>query len=204
MILYCFQVEEIPKTFSSTSHYMNSFIYPLMEETRADLLSKMTTLYRAPTREIFDVKLAKGHKPPKDLYYTVQLKKAIENESREGGYDPEAGDLIALTDTRPKYVDDLNTPKRPYLVALVRGRKDEDSNEIVILSSNPIVFKKEDKEMKRGTQFFAVHLTNLTTNIRIWTALNSEEGANMKLIKKVLQPNSAVRITLHNNKLINK
>ncbi|KAM7515937.1 hypothetical protein LguiA_005520 [Lonicera macranthoides] len=190
--LYKAKVEKIPETFASTSHYMISFMYPLMEETRADLSSKMTTLSQAPTREIFDVKMAKGHKPPKDLYYTVQLKKAKENESGKGGYDPEGGDLIALTDTRPKYIDDLNTPKSPYLVALVRKGKDEESNEIVILSSNPIVFKKEDKEMKRGTKLFAVHLTNLTTNIRIWTALTSEEGENMKLIKKVLQPNSAV------------
>jgi hypothetical protein len=36
---------------------------------------------------------------------------------------------------------------------------------------------------------------NLTTNIRVWKALNSElEGANMNMIKKVLQASSNVRI----------
>jgi hypothetical protein len=38
-----------------------------------------------------------------------------------GKYEPEVGDLIALTDVRPKCIDDLNRPKRFYLIAYVLG-----------------------------------------------------------------------------------
>nr|POF18324.1 hypothetical protein CFP56_47569 [Quercus suber] len=48
--LYQNQVRLIPQKFSSTNEYMNSFTYPLIEETRADLLSSMSTLPLAPRR----------------------------------------------------------------------------------------------------------------------------------------------------------
>jgi senataxin len=44
-------------------------------------------------------------------------------------------------------------------------------------------------------KLYAIYLLNLTTNIRVWKALNIElEGANMNMIKKVLQASSNVRI----------
>ncbi|KAK2967368.1 hypothetical protein RJ640_027034 [Escallonia rubra] len=184
-----YRVAKIPKTFSSTSIYMKSFIYPLIEETHADLSSHMATLFRAPICQIFDVRISKEHKPPKDLYYNLSLMTVRDTENGEVEYVPEVGDLIALTDVRPKSVNDLNRPKTSYLLAFVQG-KNEISNDLLILSSKPIVYEKNER--KRGT-LFAVSLTNLTTNTRIWNALNLDlEGANMNIIRKVLQPSHAV------------
>ncbi|PNY07498.1 regulator of nonsense transcripts-like protein [Trifolium pratense] len=40
-------------------------------------------------------------------------------------------------------------------------------------------------------KLYAIYLLNLTTNVRVWKALNSElEGANMNMIKKVLLASS--------------
>ncbi|KAM7523914.1 hypothetical protein LguiA_013816 [Lonicera macranthoides] len=190
--LYNSKVAEIPMTFASTSHYMESFIHPLMEETRADLLSSMSMLSRAPTREIFEVKLAIDYKPPKDLLYVIPLQRLRQNEIRGGMYDPEVGDLIAFTNKRPKCGDDLNTPKRPYVIALVLEASDEYSEKVLILSSKPILFEEEgNKTATKREKLFIVYLTNMTTNIRIWTALNSDQQ-HMNIIKKVLQTDSTV------------
>ncbi|KAL7192744.1 hypothetical protein ACSBR2_024545 [Camellia fascicularis] len=203
--LYKGKVNLIPKTFSSTKDYMKSFIYPLIEETHADLLSSIEMVARAPTREILTVETTKGF--PKILRYNIILERMEDTANNyEGMYEPAVGDLIALTELKPKCIDDLHRPNSPYLVALVTKTNDDsdcfwiqqeenkdDSDELVIkvLSSNLIMFaadELEDQNKKR--KLFAVYLTNMITNIRIWTALNSE--GNMNIIKRVLQTDSTI------------
>ncbi|XP_059643475.1 helicase SEN1-like [Cornus florida] len=193
--LYKTKVKEIPKTFASIGDYMDSFIYPLIEETHADLFSSMTTVSHALTCKILAVEISKGYKPPKDLYYNIVLRRTREIENDKGMYEPQVGDLIALTEVSPKCIDDLNRPKRPYLVALILEKKsgDDYSVKFSILSSNDIIFNQETKKDKKKETLFAVYLTNMTTNIRIWKALNYQlEGGNMNIIREVLQINSTV------------
>ncbi|XP_030969310.1 helicase sen1-like isoform X3 [Quercus lobata] len=185
--LYKNQVRQIPHKFSSTTEYMNSFTYPLIEETHADLLSSMSTLHLAPSCEISSFKQTKDFKPPKDFFYLVTLK-SVSGLQKNGGYEPMVGDIIALTNVRPKY-NDLDRPNRLFLVAFVQKVKDD--NILTILASKPILAVEQEKK-KRET-FYAICLINMTTNIRIWRALNSQlEGKNLDIIGKVLQPNSAV------------
>ncbi|GKC57826.1 putative P-loop containing nucleoside triphosphate hydrolase [Tanacetum coccineum] len=181
--LYKQKVEEIPMTFSNVSNYTKSFIYPLFEETHADLLSKILGVNRAPTAEIVKVKTSKGFKLPKLLLYTILLKR------RQGSYVPEAGDLIALTDVRPRCVDDLKRPNKSYLIALVLSMKVNKSVcKLLVLSSKPINSDYNGNDVK----YFAVCLINLTTNMRISQALHSElEGNTMNMIKSVLQADSS-------------
>ncbi|MCD7446014.1 hypothetical protein HAX54_024721 [Datura stramonium] len=155
----------------------------------------MSTVFRAPSLEVLDVKISKDFKPPKGLYYNILLKRAIEEEGEntesktESKYEPEVGDLIALTDVRPRRIQDLNRRKRSYLIAIVQGKKDEGSDRVPILSSQLISFKKPDRAKgEQGDKLFIVYLSNLTTNIRIWKALNSDlEYANLNIIKTVLE-----------------
>ncbi|KAG8383704.1 hypothetical protein BUALT_Bualt04G0041600 [Buddleja alternifolia] len=188
--LYRDKIHRIEDTFTSADGYLKSFINPLVEEMRADLFSNMSTIYSAPTCEIFDVKQCKNFKPPKNLTYKLSLKK---NDRRPGTYEPEFGDLIALTDVRPKCIDDLNRPKTSYIVALVQGINNEGSWKIPILSSKLIAFEKPDNERgKAGDKLFVVYLTNLTTNRRIWNALNPGEAGNMNIINSVLRINPSI------------
>ncbi|KAG5534406.1 hypothetical protein RHGRI_022506 [Rhododendron griersonianum] len=194
--LYKPKVKLIPKTFSSTNEYLNSFIYPLIEETHADLFSSMETVARAPTRETWTVNISKNFKPPKDLYYKISLNRNRDSTANGEVYEPEFGDLIALTEVRPKRIDDLDRPKSPYLLALVQ-RSEYGSERIDIRASKPIMLGEEDGDHRRGDEnrkrFFVVYLTNMITNLRIWTALKSDaEGENMKIIKRVLQPDSTI------------
>ncbi|XP_024984590.1 uncharacterized protein LOC112520401 [Cynara cardunculus var. scolymus] len=189
--LYKDKEPEIPKTFSSVSEYTKSFVYPIIEETHADLLSKVLGLNHCPTAKIIKVQKSKGFKLPKRLSYTIVLTR------REGCYVPVVGDLIALTDVRPKSVEDLQRPHKSYLIAFVERIKIRNSKyELSVLSSKPIYQQEvEDDIGKDSTSYrvedvkhFAVCLTNLTTNVRIWHALHMEMQADeLKMIKKVLR-----------------
>ncbi|XP_061977143.1 uncharacterized protein LOC133698283 [Populus nigra] len=208
--LYRNQVKKIPETFMSTTHYMKSFIPALIEETRADLCSNMTMVSQAPKREIFSLGIAKENKPPKDLFYKIWFEKLRNNVNGEGIYEPGVGDLLALTDVRPKDIDDLNRPGFNYLLAYVHGlslaKDDNDKYDILsILTSKPIQFELQERENKKETviagkgwrknitaNVFVVYLVNMMTNIRIWRSLNSDlEGGNMKIIQNVLHTSSA-------------
>ncbi|KAK4393914.1 hypothetical protein Sango_1862200 [Sesamum angolense] len=182
--LYRDKVSRIPETFSSAERYLRSFVNPLIEETHADLRSNMTTLHSAPACEIFDVASVESGIPK--YWITVRT---TESGDKPGTYEPEIGDLIALTDVKPRCIDDLNGPKRSYVVAFVQGMKDEDDFvNIRILSSKPINFEKgDDKGNETRERLFAVYLTNLTTNNRIWNALHLGGYGNRNIINSVLR-----------------
>lgn len=191
------QVKKIPKAFLSTSRYVNSFVFPLIEETHADLCSSLTMVSKASAVEILAISIPEGCNPH-DLLYNIKMQKLGDSENDREMYEPETGDLIALTDIRPTCIDDLSRHKGSYLIALVRkARKnirDESFDEIQILSSKPIEFEQNMQKNKKRAIRFAVFLINMATNLRIWKALKSGlGGTNMNIIKKVLQADSTVR-----------
>ncbi|XP_062002779.1 uncharacterized protein LOC133720466 [Rosa rugosa] len=191
--LYRNQVQRIPDTFATLTSYKKSFIPSLVEETHADLLSNMKTLSHAPTCEILTIVDSAEH--PGDLFYNIMYKRDTETDENHKGlmYEPQVGDIIALTNVRPKCIDDLNSPPRFYLIAYVDQANDidefPDDLQFKILSSKPINYGESDMHKSKRETLFAVYLMNLTTNLRVWKALNSEEG-NTNIISKVLQPKS--------------
>ncbi|KAF7136115.1 hypothetical protein RHSIM_Rhsim08G0022700 [Rhododendron simsii] len=193
--LYKNKVKPIPETFSSTKEYMDSFIYPLIEETHSGLSESIKAVHHARAREIWTVNISKDFKPPKDFYYNISMNRNSNASSFQGMYKPEFGDLIALTDVRPKCIRDLDRPKSPYLIAVVQRVGDYGSQKIEILASKPIVLGEygDRQEDKNKRSLFVVYLGNIITEVRIWTALMSElEGGNMNIIKRVLQPDSTI------------
>jgi senataxin len=171
------------------------------------LFSNITAvLSQATTWEIDSVEKSRNFEPPKDLFYeiTLEIDEDGGSESDEEKTEPEKGDLIALTDVRPKCIADLNRPKRFYLIAYVHGPKNMLTGKIPILASKPIwndqdvhEYENETLNVNKKQKLFAVYLMNLITNVRIWCALNPPEGGNTNIIKTVLQANSPVRILSH-------
>ncbi|RDX70408.1 putative helicase MAGATAMA 3, partial [Mucuna pruriens] len=200
-------VKQIPRTFLLVSHYLNSFTLPLIEETRTDLCSSMRMVSEAPACEITEVDFSKDYNPPHDLLYQIEMK-TVAGSNRKGDiYEPETGQLIALTGMRPTCIDDLNKPGNSYVIALIRRiRKkndNEDVYEVQILASKPIkleMYWQEDDTYIYGIYGFAVYLINITTNMHIWNALNSDpDGPGIHVIKQLLQPDSAVRTVVGKN-----
>lgn len=174
-------MKELPLTFSSTTHYMNSFKYPLLEETHADLLSQVAGISQAPSSCISSLqRIPTGN--DRELLYRIKL--------TGSDYEPQVGDLIALTKVKPKCIADLDRPNSRFLIAFVSSLIDQKPMTIQVLSSD--IIESNTVEARRS-KAFVVYLTNLTTNMRIWKALNWE--GNMSIIQRTLSTSSApVRI----------
>lgn len=194
-------MQKIPQAFMSDSvtNYLSSFIPSLIEETHSDLSSSLNGAHRAPFCEISRAQPERSRSfiPSKFLLYQISVKRTNDGVKDVGTYEPEVGDLIALTDFKPKTVEDLNRPRRYYHIAYVYGSK-ESTDGISVLSSKCIDMEINSNYLRSNNapKLYAIYLLNLTTNIRVWKALNSElEGANMNMIKKMLKADSNVRIT---------
>lgn len=141
--------------------------------------------------------ISKYYNPLDGLVYNIEMKRLGESESDSEIYEPEPRDLIALTGVRPTCIDDLKTPIGSYLIALVQARRkigNGSFEDIQILSSTPIEYERNGPRNKKQTIWFAVFLINITTNTRIWKALNSGLGEqNLNIMKKMLHVDSAVR-----------
>ncbi|RHN56813.1 putative P-loop containing nucleoside triphosphate hydrolase [Medicago truncatula] len=196
--LYKDKVHKIPETFKSATDYNNSFIPLLFEETRADLSSSLSGVSQASLCEIWKVensKQLKFHKAQNQFiqfHHTIRLESTTESDRDENGgsYEPASGDLIAITYIKPKSLNDLNTLNSPYHIAYVNGAKNRFSGRITVLSSKCMKMDVESVSMKNNTQkMYAVYIMNMTTNVRIWKALDSKsKGDHLNIIEKVLQP----------------
>ncbi|KAL2333166.1 hypothetical protein Fmac_014379 [Flemingia macrophylla] len=181
------KVQKIPQRFLSTTAYFNSFIPSLIEETHSALSSSLKGVSRAPFCEISSVE--RSITPTKNfLCYQISVKRT--DIDVNGKYEPEAGDLIAFTDIKPKTVDDLDRPKREYHIGYVHAIK-ESIGKISILTSKSFNMYNAPRlyalKGDNAPKLYAFHLLNLTTNVRIWKALNSQlEGASISMIRKVL------------------
>jgi len=175
-------------------NYKTSFIPALIEETHSDLSSSLKGVSQAPFAEISTLRSSKHLKPPNDLAYQITLKSTSDGV---GKYEPEAGDVIAFTNRRPRSIYDLKMTKEYCHMAYVVKSPDIFSGEIPIRISK---FTANDIENYVGSsksqKLYAVYLLNMTTNVRIWRALTSKlEGADTNILKKVLKVDTTVRIT---------
>ncbi|XP_076954979.1 uncharacterized protein LOC143629638 [Bidens hawaiensis] len=173
------KVDEVPMTFSSTPQYMNSFKYLLLEETRADLLSKLTGISQEPASPISGLQRIPAGNHKENLY----------NMSFNWNkYEPRVGDLVALTRVKPKCIDNLGCSNNFFLTAYVTKVIDEKPMTVKICSSD--LNEHNPFEIEERLEGFVVYLTSLTTNMRIWEALNST--ANMHIIQRTLSFTPAV------------
>ncbi|KAK3421343.1 hypothetical protein EUGRSUZ_G01994 [Eucalyptus grandis] len=177
------QVGTIPETFQSVQHYLGSYVYPLLEETRASLCSSLENISSLPFTEVYDFVECKRS----GNSYAIKAGR-WSNESNTRGkesYKTLPGDILILTDAKPATVADLERFGRRWAFASVRmigGDGEEDET----LSST--YFKVEallDHEVKNSWKpMYAIFLINIATNKRIWNALHM--SLNLDIVKEVL------------------
>lgn len=171
----------IPDRFGTVYEYVHCFIPHLLEETRTELFSSLKSLSRSPV--FFTHSMEKRIKESSGsssntLLYDITLSN---EDNFSAKYQPKCGDLIALTKTRPRRIDDLD----PLLLAYVFKM---DGDLIISVHVSRSLSPGEKHSIR-----FGVSLTTLTTNTRIWNALHNE-AANSTLIQSVLQGNNQVRV----------
>ncbi|KAI4357230.1 hypothetical protein L6164_001191 [Bauhinia variegata] len=100
-LLYSFQVEKIELSFSSVLHYFTSYMYPLLEETRVQLISSLEILSSAPFAEVTALVDAK---PYRAGFYHVKVE-SWRNRFTDRGKEPYKtlpGDVLVLADGNQK------------------------------------------------------------------------------------------------------
>eukprot|EP00268_Persea_americana_P061655 TRINITY_DN7809_c0_g1_i10.p1 TRINITY_DN7809_c0_g1~~TRINITY_DN7809_c0_g1_i10.p1 ORF type:complete len:1075 (+),score=189.17 TRINITY_DN7809_c0_g1_i10:241-3465(+) len=196
------KMARIPNTFQSIDHYFQSYVTPLLEETRADMCSNMENLSQATTLKIEESK--RRHKE-EGFVYNIEvgpLKSSTPNStststSTVGGKEPfmpQRDDVFVLTETKPKVAYDLAKEPSSYHVAVVTNVKAGQSGprfKVRVKASKPIVLPESDNNKKF---LLAVLVMNIKSNGRIWNSLCSDPNMyrNTNVIKDVLQPDPMV------------
>ncbi|KAG9442402.1 hypothetical protein H6P81_018256 [Aristolochia fimbriata] len=183
--LYGNKVASIPTTFSSVEQYFKSFCVPLLEETRADLSSNMEMISRAPASKVLSIK---SKKPSEKLLYDVRIRLLTAGEGNSDSYVPKTGDVLVLSSIRPKKKSDLESIRESITLASVIKNENYEvlpEYQIKIQSSRSIAVEKGQEP-----SLFAVYLSNITTNSRIWLSLSITSVKNSSIIQNVLNTDS--------------
>lgn len=184
-------MEKIPESFESVEHYLGSFVFPLLEETRAALFSSLDSVHEAPYAEVISLSESKPHGTSLFDIKVDYWRNRFSDHGKEP-YKTLPGDVFVVSDVKPESLSDLQRVGRMWTFASVT-KITEEENEGNISSTHFKVKASRDIEVKNGLResLFVVFLINITTNKRIWKALHMR---NLKIIKEVLCADSSVRI----------
>ncbi|CAB4265332.1 unnamed protein product [Prunus armeniaca] len=185
--LYKNQVEIIPETFHSVWQYFGSYLYPLLEETRAQVHSSMETIDRVPFAEVVGFEECNPHGPYGENVYDIRVD-CWKNRFSDRGKEPYKtlpGDLFVLADAKPETVSDLQRVGRSWaFVSVINVSENENEDDSTSLYFKVKASKEFEVNDSTHTSLFLVFLVNLIPNSRIWKALNM--SGNLQIIKKVL------------------
>ncbi|KAI9170204.1 hypothetical protein LWI28_024307 [Acer negundo] len=190
--LFKHKVQKIPETFQSVEQYFGSFVYPLLEETRAQLCSSFDTIVEAPYAEV--VVLEKSHPRYDSGSYNVKVDEWKNRfSSGKEPYKTLPGDVLILADAKPESASDLQRLGRMWTFLLVTKIPDEYEKGIGYRHFDFQVKASRgnqvDDDMKKS--LFMIFLINIIPSRRIWNSLY--ERGNLKIINEVLCTNSVVK-----------
>ncbi|XP_039171753.1 uncharacterized protein LOC104449996 [Eucalyptus grandis] len=186
--LYGDKVKSIPESFQSVDQYLASYIFPLLEETRASLCSSMQTVSSLPFAEVT------GFAEGKKNEYHVGVDH-WRNRSTHHGKEPYKtlpGDVLILTNAKPDTLPSLERFAGGWAFASVT-EIDADGN--AQSSTNFRVKAFLDNKVKDDCSWekmYAVYVINAVPNNRIWNVLHRYR--KLKIEKGVLHKDSAAEI----------
>ncbi|KAK8583040.1 hypothetical protein V6N13_069804 [Hibiscus sabdariffa] len=204
--LYKDQVEKIPVSFQSVEHYFGSYRLPLLEETRAAMSSSMEIIDRAPYAEVTYLNEVKSQKNEGALLFACQEKEGTLSfdvnvnywrnsfcDHEKEPYKTLPGDVLIVANVKPETALDLQRVGKTWFLALVTYVENDDDEGDNKFNSSSMSFKVKalegvDYDLRKS--LYAVHVTNVTTNRRIWNALHMMR--NLKIINEVLHTDSVV------------
>ncbi|KAK6921526.1 protein of unknown function DUF6469 [Dillenia turbinata] len=175
------KVEKIPLSFQSVSHYLGSYYFPLVEETRAELSSAMELISRAPYAQVISLEESK---PYGTSLYKLNVD-SWKNKHNGGGketYRTLPGDIFIIIDAKVESVSDIEHPGRTWTLAWVPNLTNVEENGMKVKAAKNI-----------GTlskKLYVIFLKNITTNNRLWKSLHL--NGNMNIIKPILCIDSKV------------
>ncbi|KAH9622148.1 hypothetical protein KSS87_022821 [Heliosperma pusillum] len=190
--LYRNQVKKIPESFKTVPEYLSSYIYPLLEETRADLCSSLEIISRAPYAEVLSYNKIKSRDG--SLLYEISVD-GWRNKFNDRGKEPYKtlpDDVFALVKSRPETYNELQMVACTWVLAsaikIPRSNSDDDIEDENFSTVFTVKTSKNIGELDDGySSLFLIFLTNTITYKRIWNALH--KPVNLNIIGGVLQRN---------------
>ncbi|KAJ8629373.1 hypothetical protein MRB53_022696 [Persea americana] len=188
------KVEKIPERFLSVEKYLSSFIFPLIEETRAELCNSLEEVYDAPVAEIISIE---EYEARSELFYFIDIC-GWKSGSGIGGtnYKPRPGDIFVLSSMRIEAASDLSRQGVHYILASVAGvEMDEEAQKGYKVKVSKSIEASNGMDNFR----FAIYLTSITTNSRIWKGINlgTSMNNNLNSIQAVLDTNFLEEAACH-------
>ncbi|XP_012837482.1 PREDICTED: uncharacterized protein LOC105958028 [Erythranthe guttata] len=176
--LYKDQVEKIPKSFESVDTYLGSYIFPLLEETRAELRSATETVCNAPSAEVASFTERTHGK----FVYNVKVGQWRNVASGSGSERHRIlpGDVVLLSDSNPEANSRSQLIGGTYIFACINNIKNDDS--FVLKTAEQI----ETEDVKKRPRY-VIHLMNIIPHKRIWKALRMRW--NLNLVEKSITAN---------------
>ncbi|KAK4344087.1 hypothetical protein RND71_037181 [Anisodus tanguticus] len=124
--LYQNQVEKIPESFDDVYHYLGSFPFPLLEETRADIAASLEVINKAPFGELISFNEVE---PYGELFFcvTVDYWRNLFGDGREP-YRTLPGDIVIISDGKPETASDLQRVGWNWTFASVTDISDNEND----------------------------------------------------------------------------
>ncbi|KAL7106139.1 hypothetical protein ACP275_07G092500 [Erythranthe tilingii] len=176
--LFKISVEKIPKSFESVDKYLCSYIFPLLEETRAELASAVEAVYNAPFAEVASLTERTRGK----CVYDVKVGCWRNRFSDNGGepYRTLPGDIVLLSDSKPETISGTSLTGRTYILASIKNIEDEESDDGRAFSSFKLKTAAHiEIEDGQTNLLYVVHLANIVPHKRIWNALSMRRNLNI-------------------------
>ncbi|KAK2383849.1 P-loop containing nucleoside triphosphate hydrolase superfamily protein [Trifolium repens] len=191
--LYKNKVDYIDLSFKSTEQYFQSFVYPLLDETRAQLCSCMEILSSSPYAEVVSLEQKLSRSYGRNHHYVVKTDTWKNRSSGHGKdlYKTLFGDVFVLADFKPESVNDLTRSGGMWSFVLSAGILDEeikdDDDDTKLMSTFKVIASKDiDIDEMGQKSLFIIFLMNITPNRRIWNALHMDGDGDSKLIERIL------------------
>ncbi|KAA8532333.1 hypothetical protein F0562_032412 [Nyssa sinensis] len=185
---HLYQVEKIPESFQSVQHYLNSFVSPLLEETRAELWSSIKDISRKPFATLISINESK---PYGRRYYDVKVdylrnRYGDDDDKEEEAYRALPGDIIVLKEP----LSDLQGGGRAWMLGNITEISGNiaGGNHFKVKTSNDLGVGVEAKHGMHKS-LHIVFLMNITSTKRTWKALHMLR--NLEVINKALCTHSA-------------
>ncbi|KAL4304472.1 hypothetical protein GQ457_10G027560 [Hibiscus cannabinus] len=103
--LYKDQVKKIPVSFQSVDQYFESYVLPLLDETRVEMQSSMETIARAPYAEVTHLDVASY--VPFSFAVNVDYWRKRSSTPDKKPYKTLPGDVLVIADVKPETASDL-------------------------------------------------------------------------------------------------
>jgi senataxin len=165
-------------------------VYPLLDETRAQLGSCMKILSSSPYAQVVSLEQKLSRSYGRNHYVV----KTDTWKNRSSGHGKELnktlfGDIFILADFKPKNVNDLTRSGNMWSFLLSVGIpneeiKEDDHDDTKIMSTFKVIASKDiDIDEMGQKSLFMIFLMNITSSRRIWNALHMDKHSN--LIEKI-------------------